>query len=155
MSLETLRMVYFAYLHSIMSYGIIFWGNQLCSEKLFKIQKKAIRIITNSRPRDSCRVLCKRLEILPLYSQYIFSISTFVVKKNRHLFPSNNQTDTIHTRHTNNLRPPITNITEFQKGVFCFGITIFNNLPPNIKDLANKTTVSECFKDVLAYKLIL
>jgi len=28
MSTETLRMVYFAYLHSIRSYGIIFWGNQ-------------------------------------------------------------------------------------------------------------------------------
>jgi hypothetical protein len=27
MSPETLRMVYFAYVHSIMSYGIIFWGN--------------------------------------------------------------------------------------------------------------------------------
>jgi hypothetical protein len=28
MSTETLRMVYFAYIHSIMSYGIIFLGNQ-------------------------------------------------------------------------------------------------------------------------------
>jgi len=27
MSLESLRMVYFAYIHSIISYGIIFWGN--------------------------------------------------------------------------------------------------------------------------------
>ena len=29
MSPETLRMVYFANIHSIISYGIIFWGNQL------------------------------------------------------------------------------------------------------------------------------
>jgi len=28
MSLETLRMVYFAYIQSVISYGIIFWGNQ-------------------------------------------------------------------------------------------------------------------------------
>jgi hypothetical protein len=39
MSPETLRMVYFAYIHSIMSYGIIFWGNQPYSDKIFKIQK--------------------------------------------------------------------------------------------------------------------
>jgi len=26
MSLEVLRMVYFSYVHSILSYGIIFWG---------------------------------------------------------------------------------------------------------------------------------
>ena len=72
MSTETLRMVYFAYVHSIMSYGIFLGGNQPHSEKIFKIQKKVIRIITNSRARDSCRELFKKLEILPLYTQYIF-----------------------------------------------------------------------------------
>ena len=122
-------MVYFAYLHSIISYGITFWGNQLYSEKLIKIQKKAIRIITNSRSRDSCRELFKSLEILPLYSQYIFSISTYTVK-NRHLFSTNNQIHTIHTRHKNNLHSPITNITKFQKDVFYSGSKIFNDLPP-------------------------
>ena len=42
MSLETLRMVYFAYIHSIISYGIIFGGNQPYSDKIFKIQKRVI-----------------------------------------------------------------------------------------------------------------
>ena len=36
MSNEILRMVYFTYVHSIMSYGIIFWGNQPYSEKILK-----------------------------------------------------------------------------------------------------------------------
>jgi len=39
MSLETLRMVYFAYIHSVISYRIIFWGNQPYSDKIFKIKK--------------------------------------------------------------------------------------------------------------------
>jgi hypothetical protein len=30
---ETLKLVYFAYFHSIMSYGIIFWGNSTDREK--------------------------------------------------------------------------------------------------------------------------
>jgi len=81
MSLETLRMVYFAYIHSIISYGIIFWGNQPYSDKIFKIKKRVIRIIASSRLRDSCRELFKNLEILPLCSQYIYSISIYVVKK--------------------------------------------------------------------------
>jgi len=42
MSQETLGMVYFAYVHSVMSYGIIFGGNQPHSEKIFKIQKSVI-----------------------------------------------------------------------------------------------------------------
>jgi hypothetical protein len=78
---ETLNMVSFAYIHSIMSYGIILGGNQPYSEKIFKIQTRVIRIITNSRPRDPHRELLKKLEILPLYSQYIFSLSIFVIKK--------------------------------------------------------------------------
>ena len=49
MSQETLRMVYFAYVHSVMIYLIIFCGNQPQREKVFKIQKQVIRIITNSR----------------------------------------------------------------------------------------------------------
>ena len=72
MSLETLRMANFAYIHLIISYGIIFWGNEPYSDKIFKIQKRVIRIIKSSRPRDSCRELFKNLEILPLYSQNIY-----------------------------------------------------------------------------------
>jgi hypothetical protein len=66
MSQETLRMFYFVFIYSIMSYGIIFWGNQPHSEKISKIQKRVMRIITNSRARDSCQELFKKLEILPL-----------------------------------------------------------------------------------------
>jgi hypothetical protein len=46
MSTETLRMVYFAYVHSVISFGIIFGGNQPHSEKVFKLQKRVIRIVS-------------------------------------------------------------------------------------------------------------
>jgi hypothetical protein len=80
MSQESLRMIYFAYVHSIMSYGIIFWGNSTHSNLIFKIKKKRIvRIIMKTRNKDSCRPLFRQLNILPLYSQYILSVSIFVV----------------------------------------------------------------------------
>jgi hypothetical protein len=137
MSTETLRMVYFAYVHSIINFEIIFWGNQPYSEKIFKLQKIVIRIITHSKTIDSCRELFKRLEILPLYSQYLFSLSIFVVK-NKHLFTTDNQIHNVHTRYKTNLHPPIANLMKFQKVVYYSGIKIFNNLPPEIKDLVNE-----------------
>jgi hypothetical protein len=82
MSLETLRMVCFAYIHSIISYGIISGGNQPYSDRIFKIPKRLIRIIMSSRTRHSSRELFKKLEILPLYSQYIYSVSIFGIKTN-------------------------------------------------------------------------
>jgi len=123
-----------------MSYRIIFWGNQPYSNKIFKIQERVIRIIIYSRMRDSCRELFKKLEILPLYSQHIFSISIFVITKKRLVY-TNNQIHSIHKRFKTNLHPPTANLTKFQKGVQFSAIKIVNNLPDNIKDLANETVL--------------
>jgi hypothetical protein len=43
MPLTTLTNINFSYFHSIMSYGIIFWGNSTHSHSVFKLQKKVIR----------------------------------------------------------------------------------------------------------------
>ena len=104
MSLETLIMVYFAYIHSIISYGIIFWGgNQPYNDKIFKIQKRVIRIITSSRTRDSCRELFKKIRNTTLiFYIYLLNIN-ICYKKNKHIFYTNNQTHNIHTRFKNQL----------------------------------------------------
>ena len=82
MSQESLRMIYLSYTHSIIIYGIILWGSSPYSINIFRIQKRLVRIITNSRNRGSCRKLFKNLKIIPLYLQYIFSLLLllFVVK---------------------------------------------------------------------------
>jgi hypothetical protein len=40
MSLDVLRTIYFSYVHSVMSCGIIFWGNSHYSDSIFKIKKE-------------------------------------------------------------------------------------------------------------------
>jgi hypothetical protein len=57
MSQETLKMIYCAYVHSIIEYGIILGGNTSNSITVFRIQKRIIRVIMNARTRDSCRDL--------------------------------------------------------------------------------------------------
>jgi len=44
-STKNLRTVYFAYVHSITAYGIVFWANSPYSDCIFKLQKKVVRII--------------------------------------------------------------------------------------------------------------
>jgi len=80
MSLDVLRSTYFSYAHSIISYGIIFWGNSSYSEDIFEIQKRIIRIIMNSSRDASCRQQFKDLNILPIRSQYIYSVLLFLLK---------------------------------------------------------------------------
>ena len=79
LSRKDLRMLYFSCLHSIISYGIIFWDNTPNSIKKLRMQKKKITIMTNSKKMDSCRELFKIMEILPFYFQYIFSLLLYVV----------------------------------------------------------------------------
>jgi hypothetical protein len=114
---ETLRMIYFSYIHSVMTYGIIFWDNSPHSIHIFRLQKRIIRIITDSRSRDSCRELLKELKILPPpppQSWYIFFLLLFMAKK-REQFKSNSEIHGISTRHNNNFHYPTCSLTTFQK----------------------------------------
>jgi hypothetical protein len=79
-TLNTLKMIYYSYFHSVMTYGLLFWRSFPDSTKIFRLQKK-IRIMTSCRSRDSCRKLFVNLEILPFPSQYIFSPSYVYDKK--------------------------------------------------------------------------
>lgn len=135
MTPETLRMIYFSYFHSILSYGIIFWGNSVHSHHIFKIQKRVIRLITNSGIKDFCRYLFKELKILPLYSQYLYSLLMFAAI-NRSLFKANTDFHSISTRHKNDLHMPSAQLKLFQRGVFYSGIKAYNQLPVNIKELS-------------------
>jgi hypothetical protein len=50
------------------------------STRIFRLQKRIIRIMMGSRSKDSCRKFFTSLEILPLPSLYIFSLLRFVIK---------------------------------------------------------------------------
>jgi hypothetical protein len=94
---KTLKMVYYAYFHSITNCGIIFWGNFPYNVKSFKIQKNIIKIITKCRDRASCRDLFKTLKMLPLQSQYTFSLPLFVAN-NKSKFKINSDVYNTYTR---------------------------------------------------------
>jgi len=145
-------MIYFSYAHSVLSYGIIFWGNSHAhlTNSIFKIQKRIIRIITNSSSRDTCHHLFKQLRILSLPSQYIFSLLVFVIKY-RDFFQSNSEIHNLNTRFNHNLHLPSTNLTLVQKGVLYSGSKIYNHLPSNIKALSND---AKHFKHTLKNYLI-
>jgi exonuclease III len=134
-SRKNLKIIYFSYVHSIMTYGIIFWGSSSLSEVIFKLQKRVIRIMMHVDNRQSCRELFKKLNILPLQSQYILTLLLFVVK-NIDKFKSNSEVHPINTRHKLDLFIPTVKLSKYQKGAYYSGTKIFNQLPQNIKSLS-------------------
>ena len=98
--------------------------------------KRIIRIMTKSNKRDTCRPLFKKLGILPLPSQYIFSLLLFVVT-NKNLFSLNSQFHSIYTCYSENFHLPQTGLTMVQKGVAYSGCKIYNHRPVHIKNTSN------------------
>jgi hypothetical protein len=129
----------YTYFHSIVKYGIIFWGNSPSSRKIFTLQKKIIRIMIGAHPRTSCRRLFKKLEILPVPSQYIYLLMNFFVN-NQEDFQTNSSIHNINTRNKHQLYRPTANLSCFQKNAFYSGIRIFNSLPCSITNLKNQKT---------------
>jgi hypothetical protein len=113
MSQETLIMVYYAYFHSLMSFGIIFWGNSPCSIHIFRLQKKITKI-TNSRNRSSCRNWLKNLKIFTFISQYIFSLLSFDIT-NTKLWSTNSNIHNRNTRYGSVIHQTISNLSLHQE----------------------------------------
>jgi len=81
--------------------------------------------MTNTRPRDSCREAFKNMEIMTLYSQYIYALVLYTVN-NKHLFDTNNEIYNYKTRNNNNLHLPLTNLSKFNKRAYISRIKVFN-----------------------------
>jgi hypothetical protein len=139
MSASLIKIIYHAFFHSVMSYGIIFWGNSPHSSIIFRIQKKAIRIMEECGNSVSCRNLFKKLHILPLTSQYLLSLLMFVVQ-NKNLFITNIENHNLETRQSNNLYIPQANLNIYQKEAYYSGIKISNKLPSDIKNVNGNIT---------------
>jgi hypothetical protein len=45
LTIEDLRTVYFAYVHSVIMYGLPFWGNAINTNNVFIMQKRIIRVL--------------------------------------------------------------------------------------------------------------
>jgi len=100
------------------------------ANKVFVLQKKIIRIVTKTRPKDSCREVFKSMEIMTLYSQYIYSLVLYTINI-KHLFDTNNKIHKYKTRNNNNLHHPIANLSKFNKGAHISSInflTTFLNI---------------------------
>jgi len=75
MSHTTSIMTCYCIFHSIINYGLIFWGNSSYSCNVFRLQNGVIGIIIGRRSRDSIQ----EIKNFTPKSQYIFHLLLFVV----------------------------------------------------------------------------
>ena len=82
LSEKALRLLYFSLIHSHIIYAIQAYG---CADKsvlqpIIKLQKKAIRIVSNSKYNAHCDPIFKEIEILKFEDLVDLDIKTFTIK---------------------------------------------------------------------------
>lgn len=145
--IETARLVYFSYFHSLMSYGIILWGNAADREKIFILQKRAVRAIYKLGPRESLRDKFKEINILTFASQYIYE-NILYVKKNISSFKKNSDVHNINTRHKDKLAVLVTRLHKVNNSYKGLCIRFYNKIPVDIQNLPLQK-----FKSIIKQKL--
>ena len=135
--IATAKLVYFAYFHSIMSYGILLWGSAADVDSIFILQKRAIRAIYNMGPRESLRNHFKDIDILTLPSLYIFH-NIMYVRNNLQMFDRSSDFHNINTRNKNKLVVPKFRLTKTNKSFLANGVRFYNKLPKTVTDLTGQ-----------------
>lgn len=134
---DTARIVYFSYFHSLMSYGILLWGNCADINTIFILQKRAIRAIYNLSPRVSLREKIKEINILTVASQYIYE-NLMYVHKDVSNFKKVSDVHSFNTRNKHNLAVHRTRLHRVGNSFMGQCIRFYNKLPIDIRNLPTK-----------------
>lgn len=131
-----LKTVYYSLIETYLSYAIIVWGNssKKNTDRLFVLQKRAVRMIANLKIRESCRGHFKKLNIMTLPSLYMYKTILYL-KQHKTDTLKNNNVHKHNTRGRKDMYMPPHNLSMYEKGPTYAGIVLYNRLPDNVKDI--------------------
>jgi hypothetical protein len=141
---NTLKQLYYAYVHSHLTYLIPIWGS--CPTYYFKnlqfLQNKILKIITFKR-FDTPTVDLYNNEVLSVHQQYIYESIFNIFKmfngflKTNFNLTTNIQITGVSTRSSALIRLPSFRTASAQKTPFYKGVDLFNRLPSQIKNITS------------------
>lgn len=144
-SQEVLLTAYYGLFHSLLMYGIRLWGNSSCSDKVFVLQKKVLRIMAGLSDRNSCKRTFVEYQIMTVPSLYILS-NLIYVRENIVNFSSISSYHNYNTRNNQNLVAPYSRLSKFQRSHKYQQYKLFNKLPTHIRTLPNRSFKNKIVK---------
>lgn len=153
---HTALTAYYAYIHSKIRYGIIFWGNSVEAPRIFKIQKSCLRAIFHMRKMDSCKKVFKEYGILTVPAIYIYESLCFVRDNYVEFLSKYEQDHSYNTRGYSNLRIPSATTATFHRNVEVQLIRMFNKLPNFYRNLSRpafRRTLRSHLQDIVLYDI--
>jgi len=153
--LNILRTMYFSLFQSHLNFGILHWGHTIKDGQpcdiLTKLQKRAMRIITNSPYSCHTTPLFKALEVLKLKDMFNYFVLKFAYRFHNHILPGYFLTNfkflrshDVHTYRMRNdsIRHPRLNLTKSHQCMRVYLLNVMNQFPNIVTEKIQ--THSEC-----------
>lgn len=145
---DVLMKVYFGCFHSIMKYGIVFWGNSPMAQRIFLLQKRVIRIICKAHYVAHCKDLFLQLRILTLPALFILECA-LMVRKNPQIFITNEEIHNYSTRQKYKIHMSAVKSSQVQSGPRYTCTKIYNKVPVEIRNVDSDVQFKSALKDFL------
>ena len=162
--LRARRAFYISYIQSSLDYCSVVWANcdQLSFNKVFRLQKQAIRLVCGAKWDEPSGPIFKRLGCLPLDKRFEYHIGVQMYKIVNGLCPKYLQdlfhpanvhsSRTLRSTSSNNLYLPRIKTEIFRKSLSYSGTLLWNGLPSTIKTCPSlRSFKTQYFKRLLDY----
>ena len=154
---STMIQLYYSFVFPHLFYCNLAWGNAADSIlwPVYKNQKIALRIISNTPRRNSTIDFCKNHKILRLPEIHKNAIGLFMFKFNNGLLPTifsnfftrNQDHHTHHTRNASKFRIPLSKTQLASKCITKTGVTFWNHLDATVTAIPKIGSFKKCIKD--------
>ena len=155
----TLLTLYYALIYPYLNYGILAWGNacKTLLDRILLLQKKALRIISNTDFRAHTDVLFSSNKLLKIHDIYSLQLGAFMFSLNNDelplifnsMFIKNKQYHSYPTRLSGSFHLPKTR-TLFANHIFTFtGPKFWNSLPPSLTQIKSSHTFRRRLKKLI------
>ena len=152
LNLSSLKTLYFSFIQPSLQYGVNFWfpvSNDL-QNKIFRLQKKAIRLINRTTFHAHTEPLFKKNKILKLRDLYYLETCKFIHHEvnfcNNFNLISHSSLHNYSTRYSTNLIPRRFRSKIGSNFVLCRGVANYNNVCRDIKNLDSMDKFKCCLK---------
>lgn len=130
-----LRVTYFGFFQSHISYGLVIWGHSTHVNSLLVLQKKCLRTMAGVGPLEHCRPLFVSFKILTVINLYVYNVLLFT-KSNLHIFTHRHNIHQHLTRGRNKLDLPAHRLAKTSNSFKINCINLFNKLPEAAKNVS-------------------
>ena len=152
LSMRTKLSLYYSLVYPYLTYCNIAWSSTYVTNlnRIFLLQKRVVRIISNASYRAHTTPLFSKLKILDIFKLNSFYVATFMFSYHHRLLPpsflnlfvTNNLVHSYNTRRGTDFRPHFCRSNAKFFSVLFQGSNIWNSLPNDIK----QSETLFCFK---------